>query len=71
MKTYNCEIKTCVHNNTSTTERKSIFGHYLKHLRQELNTVAIDLNISKPYFENRYSLINSIIDNSRDTFKSK
>ena len=65
MKFYICKIKTCVNNSTITTDRKFIFGHYLKHLRQELNSVAIDLKISRPYFENRYSLINSIIDISK------
>jgi hypothetical protein len=65
MKTYACKIKSCVDNRIITTDRKAIFRHYLKHLRQELNELAIDLKISKPNFENRYSLINSIIDTSK------
>jgi len=65
MRFYMCKIKTCIHNNIVTADRKFIFGHYLKHLRQELNLVAIDLKIARPYFENRYSLINSIIDISK------
>ena len=65
MRFYICKIKTCIHNNIVTTDRKFIFGHYLKHLRDELNAVANDLKISRPCFENRYSLINSIIDISK------
>jgi hypothetical protein len=66
MSFYTCMIRNCTYRDKITTNRKFIFGHYLKHLRQELNEVAKDLNISSPYFENRYSLINSIINNSKD-----
>jgi len=65
MRFYICKIKTCVHNNIVTADRKFIFKHYLKHLRRELNAAAIGLKIDKPYSENRYSLINSIIDISK------
>ena len=65
MRLYICKIKTCIHNKIRTTDRKFIFQHYLKHLRQELIAVANDLKITRPYFENRYSLINSIIDISK------
>ena len=65
MNAYACKIKSCIHNKIITTDRKFIFQHYLKHLRQELNDLAVNLKISKPYFENRYSLINSIIDISK------
>lgn len=65
MKFYICKIKTCTHNKIITTNRKFIFQHYLKHLRHELNELAIDLKITRPSFENRYSLINSIIDISK------
>ena len=63
---YSCSIRTCTYNNQRTNNRKFIFGHYLKHLRRELNDVAKELNISNPYFENRYSLINHIINNSKE-----
>ncbi len=65
MSVYICKIKTCIHNNIVTMDRKFIFGHYLKHLRHELNAAGVDLKIVKPYCESRYSLINSIIDISR------
>ena len=39
-----------------------MFRHYLKHLRRDINDIAMKLGISDPYSENRYSLINEIID---------
>lgn len=62
MKFYICKIHTCIHKKIITTDRKFIFQHYLKHLRRELNDLAVNLKIPRPYFENRFSLINSIID---------
>ena len=66
---YWCRIKNCTYKNKITTSRRFIFGHYLKHLRRELNDLAKELEISNPYFENRYSLINYIINTSKDNSK--
>ena len=57
-------ITSCIHNNTITTDRKFIFRHYLRHLRKELDDLAEGLGINKPYSENRFSLINTIVDTS-------
>ena len=69
MSLYSCKIKNCNHRDSITTNRQFIFGHYLKHLRRELNEAAKDMDISNPYFENRYSLINHIINNSKEDSK--
>ena len=54
-----CEI---CKSNIVTNVRSFMFRHYLKHLRRDINDIAMKLGISDPYSENRYSLINEIID---------
>lgn len=65
MNFYSCQIKNCAYKKTITTKKNFLFCHYLKHLRPEINEAVIRLNvISKPYHENRYALIHSLIDHS-------
>lgn len=52
--------------NIETNVSSFMFKHYLKHLRRDINSTAIGLGISNPYFENRYSLINEIIKMSKN-----
>lgn len=65
MELYRCKVRSCEHNNTLTTDRKFIFNHYIKHLRRDLDNTVIELKIiEKPYRENKFSLINSLINSS-------
>ncbi len=62
---YSCRVSSCEHNNTLTTDRKFIFNHYIKHLKRDLDNTAITLGIiNKPYHENKYALINALVDHS-------
>ncbi len=63
---YYCKIPNCDQNNSLTTQRKFLFLHYLKHLRRDLNNTTKELGIiENPYHENKYSLINALVDNSK------
>ena len=65
MKFGGCLIKGCHGRNVSTDDRKFLIQHYRQHFRRDLNNIAIELGIhEKPYTENRFSLVNALIDHS-------
>jgi len=64
--TWSCKIENCSDSKIRTENRDFIFKHYCKHLRSDINALANQLGILNPYWENRYSLINEIISQTRE-----
>ena len=66
-----CQVKVCQYYNTViANDRRQIFMHYAKHLRCDINQTVKELGICKnPYFENKWSLINAIIDSGKGVLK--
>ena len=62
---YRCKVSNCQKNNVASQVRSFIFTHYLKHTRQQINSLASALNIPNAYHENRYTLINEIIEKTK------
>jgi len=61
---YSCEILFCPKSIVKTTDRRAIYRHYITHLKDEIDEVALSLGIPI-FYENKYSLINSIISHSK------
>lgn len=59
---YRCAVSSCRYKKQITLDRQLIFRHYLTHLKQDVVSAAAEIGIVNPNFENRYSLINLIID---------
>ena len=65
---YSCKIPNCKKSNKISQVRKFIFSHYVEHTRTEINNLADALNIPNAYHENKYSLINAIIEKTKEEF---
>ncbi len=63
---WNCKIRNCSESMIKTNDKRFIFSHYTKHLRTDINNLSTELGIPNPYFENRYSLINEIIQRTKE-----
>jgi len=61
---YSCKVFQCPSAAVKTTDRVFIFRHYITHLKEELEQTAISFSIPT-YYENKYSIINSLIPFSK------
>ena len=60
---YPCKVRNCPKSHIWTNERRFAFKHLMTHPRRELELTAIELGISdRPEYDNRYTLINAILD---------
>ncbi len=64
MTIYSCKVYQCPSSAIKTTDRRAIFRHYIQHLKEELEQTAISFGIPTCY-ENKYSIINSLITHSK------
>ena len=61
---YSCAVNQCIKGKQITVDRQFLFKHYITHLKHELVRTAFEIGVPDPRFENKYTLINSIIDYS-------
>jgi len=67
---YHCEIYECPSSEVVSTERKAIFRHYLTHLVSDLEDALSRFKIVT-FHDNRFSLINALIEFSKVTVDEK
>jgi len=70
MTVYSCKVFQCPNAAIKTTDRVFIFRHYITHFKEELEQAAISFDIPT-YYENKYSIINSLIPFSKIGVVSK
>ncbi len=62
---YQCIVPECFCSKVVSTERKQVFRHYLTHLVVDLEYTAHKLGIELVFGENRFSIINALIEFSK------
>jgi hypothetical protein len=62
---YSCKIINCNQSGIITTDKQSLFIHYRKHLRRDIDESVVTLGlVRRPWNESKYSLIDCLILNS-------
>ena len=61
---YTCRVPFCPGSKVQSSDRRAIFRHYLTHLKPDLEDTAALFGIPVVY-DNRYSIINSLIEFSK------
>ena len=62
---YSCRVPNCNQGGLVANTKQSIFNHYRSHLRRDIDNAVITLGlVRRPWLENKYNLIDTLILNS-------